>query len=265
MNRAERRPILLPLVMLTCLSAPGQSPAAANTSTPVLIELFTSEGCSSCPPADAWLQQLDSSQPIPGVQAIVLSEHVDYWNHDGWKDPFSSSLLTERQSEYVRVMGLGSPYTPQLIVDGRTELQLTSADQVEQAIVKAAKPAQVPITVGTVSVEGSSPAVLRAHVTADGSAAKHSADVFAVIALNHAESQVLHGENGGRRLSHVAVAQDIVRIGKLEKGKTFAGDYQARLKPGMDPGNLRLVIFVQESGPGEVLGAAQQKVSPSAE
>jgi hypothetical protein len=86
-----------------------------------------------------------------------------------------------------------------------------------------------------------------------------------VIALNHAESQVLHGENGGRRLSHVAVAQDIVRIGKLEKGKTFAGDYQARLKPGMDPGNLRLVIFVQESGPGEVLGAAQQKVSPSAE
>jgi hypothetical protein len=269
MNRAHGRAILLPpatmlALILTCLSALGQSPAAANASTPVLVELFTSEGCSSCPPADAWLQELDSSQPIPGAQAIVLSEHVDYWNHDGWKDPFSSSLLTQRQSDYVHVMGLSSPYTPQLIVDGKTELQLTSADQVEQAIVKAAKPAQVLISIGSVSVEGGSAGVLHAHVTADGSAAKHNADVFAVIALNHAESQVLHGENGGRRLSHVAVAQDIVKIGKLEKGKTFNGDYQARLKPGMDPENLRLVVFVQESGPGEVLGAAEQRVSPSA-
>ncbi len=269
MNRAQGRAILLPpatmlALILHGLSALGQSPAAANASKPMLVELFTSEGCSSCPPADAFLQELDSSQPIPGAQAIVLSEHVDYWNHDGWKDPFSSSMLTQRQSDYVRVMGLKSPYTPQLILDGKTELQLTSADQVEQAIVKAAKPAQVPISIGSVSVEGGSGGVLHANVTADGSAAKHNADVFAVIALNHAESQVLHGENGGRRLSHVAVAQDIVKIGKLEKGKTFTGDYQARLKPGMDPGNLRLVVFVQESGPGEVLGAAEQKVSPSA-
>jgi hypothetical protein len=264
MSRAISRLILLLLLLiLTCPSAPAQSQTAANTPTPILIELFTSEGCSSCPPADAWLQQLDASQPIPGAQAIVLSEHVDYWNHDGWKDRFSSPSLTERQSEYVRIMGLSSPYTPQLIVDGKTELQLTSTEQVDQDLLKAVKPAQVPVSIGVVSIDGDSPATLHAHITADGAAEKHNAEIFAVIALDHAESQVLRGENGGRRLTHVAVAQEIVRIGKLEKGKTFARDYQATLKSGLDPKNLRLIVFVQESGPGQVLGAAQQKVSPS--
>ena len=264
MTRVRSTLPLLP-VLLLCAATPGQAQsAAAPKLTPILIELFTSEGCSSCPPADAFLKQLDQAQPIPGAQAIVVSEHVDYWNHDGWTDPYSSSALTARQDAYVRVFAEYSAYTPQLIVNGEMELHLASQAQVAQTLLKAAKVQQLPVSVGGLSIEGNSPSVLHAHIDADGSASRHNAEVWAVIALNHAESQVTRGENGGRRLEHAAVALDLVRVGKLEKGKPFSQDFSTRLKPGVDPKNLRLIVFVQESGPGDVLGAALQEVSPAA-
>lgn len=98
-------------------------------------------------------------------------------------------------------------------------------------------------------------AVLRAHIEATGTLEKRSANVYVAVALDHAESQVLTGENGGRRLSHVAVVQEIAKIGKLERGKAFRQNFQARLKPGIDPGNLRLIVFVQEPELGNVLEA----------
>jgi len=264
MSRARSILVLLPL-LLPCVPVAGQEQGAVppKTGTPVLIELFTSEGCSSCPPADAFLKKLDVLQPITGGQAIVLSEHVDYWNYEGWTDPYSSGSFSIRQAAYVRALGGDSPYTPEFIVNGKTEMDLAKPGQVSQILLDAAKAPQLPVSIGALRIEGDSPAVLHAHIDADGTATRHNADVFAAIALNHAESQVLHGENGGRRLEHAAVAVDLVRVGKLEKGKPFSQDFQTKLRPGLDAKNLRLIVFIQESGQGTVLGAALQEVGPA--
>src|SRR5256885_1446897 len=96
----------------------------------VLLELFTSEGCSSCPPADAVLARLHQKQPVPGVQLLVLSEHVDYWNDLGWRDPYSDALFSDRQSRYG-----GRTYTPQAVVDGRVDV--LGSD--EEGIIRAAR------------------------------------------------------------------------------------------------------------------------------
>jgi hypothetical protein len=225
----------------------------------VVVELFTSEGCSSCPPADEFVRKLDTLQPVPGVQVIVLSEHVDYWDHDGWKDPNSSAALTERQSDYKRALGLGGPYTPQLIVDGEKELHLNDPKQFDATFQQAAATPKVDVRIGAVNVDPGTPTVLRTHVDAGEDADKHGADVFVAVALDHVESQVLKGENGGRHLTHVAVVQQIAKVGKVQKGKSFSEDVQLKLKPGTDPKNIRLVAFVQEPGPGKLLGAALWK------
>ena len=233
----------------------GQT-AQNSSPVPILVELFTSEGCSSCPPADDLLQRMDASQPAPGAQLIVLSEHVDYWNHDGWKDPYSSPSLTERQSGYVRALGLNTAYTPQMIVDGASELKASGSQQLIQALQKATSAPKIPVRISSVRVES---ALLQAHVEVDGTSQKHNADIYIVVARDHAESQVLRGENSGRHLAHVAVAEDFTRIGKLEKQKSFSKDIQIKLKPGIEPSNIRVIAFVQESGPGKIVGAALQK------
>ena len=226
---------------------------------PILVELFTSEGCSSCPPADALLLKLDATQPVPDAQLVVLSEHVDYWDHDGWKDPNSSPALTERQAAYVSALGLKTPYTPQIIVDGTAEVHLGDPQQEIKVFQEAVAFPKIPVRIGEVTINAGDPAVLQMHIEADGSSDKRNADVYAAVVLDRVESQVLHGENGGRHLTHVAVVQQITKIGKLKKGQAFAEAVQLKLKPGTDPKKVRIVAFVQESGAGRILGAALRR------
>jgi hypothetical protein len=230
---------------------------AANTRTPILVELFTSEGCSSCPPADELLQQMDARQPVNGAELIVLSEHVDYWNHDGWKDPYSSAQFTERQSGYVRALGLQTAYTPQMIVDGYIVLKGNGQD-IAQTFEKAASVPKVSVRIDSAAIDASSQ--IKVQVQASG-AEKHGGDVWVAVALDHAASQVSAGENSGKHLEHVAVVEELKKAGKLEKGKSFTQDVVLKLKPDTDPKNIRVIGFVQESNEGKVLGAASLKVA----
>lgn len=170
----------------------GQGANLGTTKkTPVLVELFTLGGCSSCPPADALLQRMDATQPIPGAQLIVLSEHVDYWDHDGWKDPYSAAWATERQNEYVRDLRQEPAYTPQFIVDGAGEFGIGKETQAREAFEKALARPKASIDIGSPMIESKSSSVLHAHIDVDGTSERHNADVYIALAVDHAESQVL--------------------------------------------------------------------------
>jgi hypothetical protein len=239
----------------------GSEPAGATDArTPVLVELFTSEGCSSCPPADKFLENLDR-QPLPGAEMIVLSEHVDYWNHMGWKDPYSSHSYSDRQSTYANRFGLESVYTPEMVVDGATEFVGSDSVLADKAFAKALSTPKVVVQISSVSLGPAK--TLRARVEADAlpwSFRQGEAEVYVALALNHAESRVSGGENGGRTLSHVAVVRDLVKVGPLKRDESFAQEVQLRLEPGLDTHNLRVIAFVQEPRQGKVLGAAKQLV-----
>jgi hypothetical protein len=252
--------LLLPLFAWMFLSASDVS--QLKLPSPVLVELFTSEGCSSCPPADALLQQLDRSQPVAGAQLIVLSEHVDYWNHIGWTDPYSARVFSDRQSAYSDRFGLNSVYTPQMVVDGTTEFVGNDSHRAAQAVQKAMLQQKVPVRVSDLSLD--TPNLLRAHVEAGAlpeTSKAPKADVYLVVALNRAESQVLRGENGGRRLTHVGVVQSLTKIGSLGIGKNFVKEIRVKLDSRTDWTNLRVIAFVQQAGQRQVLGAAMEKVS----
>lgn len=273
---SARRPAIfhaLGLLLVTsvlAISAFAQSTQSTDKAAappadvhPVLIELFTSEGCSSCPPADILLQKLDTAQPIHAAQLIVLSEHVTYWDHDGWKDPNSSPALTDRQSAYESALRQPTSYTPQLIVDGTQEMHIDKPPQMQDVLEKAKLAPKVPLRITDVAVDPADPTTLKAHIEADSNFEKQNADVYVALALDHVESQVLRGENGGRHLVHVAVVRKLTKVGKLAKGKGFTTDFQIKLQPDEDAKNLRLIAFAQESGPGMIIGSAEWKAVKS--
>jgi hypothetical protein len=261
--------LLLPLTGMV-FSSVSEPLAVTDARKPVLVELFTSEGCSSCPPADRFLKKLDQ-QPRPGAEVIVLSEHVDYWNHIGWKDPYSARLYSERQRNYSRRFGLDSVYTPQMVVDGSSEFVGSNQELADKALSKAVGEPKIAVRLSSLSVTSN---VLRAHLETDvlnAASDVRDADIYVAVALNHAQSQVSAGENAGHKLEHVAVARNITRVGTLHRGQGFAQDVQindvgtkdvqVKLETGVDASNLRLVAFVQEAHQGRVLGAAAARFS----
>src|SRR5713226_2949061 len=229
--------------------------------TPVLVELFTSEGCSSCPPADALLERLDRSQPVNGADLIVLSEHVDYWNDIGWKDPFSSHDYSERQSAYAGHFGLGSIYTPQMVVDGHIELVGSDERRAIQAVESETKVAKVQVSLSAIRFDGTNRVSL--HLEAGplpSSVFAKSANLFLAIADDSDESHVSHGENAGRTLKHVALLRELVPVGTVGRTDKFSRDVAVNLNKG-NRRDLRIMAIIQEPPAGRVWGVGLARLS----
>jgi hypothetical protein len=241
------------------LTAGALMVAAANDAprVPVLLELFTSEGCSSCPPADRLLETLDRTQPVAGADLIVLSEHVDYWDRLGWRDPFSSASNTSRQQDYTNKYNLDGVYTPQLVVDGRYGLVGSDGHEASSAIQKAIREQKIPIAISRVSHDGNQ---VTAHIDLPAEKNFKGARglLYVAIADNRAESQVARGENSGRSLSHVAVTRVLKQVGAIDLSSAIAKDVSLSVQLG--PNGSRLVAFVQDPRSGRVLAVAVQKI-----
>jgi hypothetical protein len=198
-------------------------------SSPVVVELFTSQGCSSCPPAEELLGRIARDASLRG-RVIPLAFHVDYWDHLGWRDPFSSPQWSQRQAGYVRVMGLGGSYTPQAVVGGTREFVGSNEKQLFTAIEEASKRKAT----ATLSIAGD---VVRID-------APRELELIALSVEPAQTTNVARGENGGRTLANYAIVRKLTTIGAVK------GQVDRPLPPGTN------VVMLQDAKTMSIEAAA---------
>jgi hypothetical protein len=240
-------------IALTLVLA-GAAPAhhSGSDRVPVIVELFTSEGCSSCPPADEALRRLASTQPVPGVEIVAMSEHVDYWNSLGWTDPFSSAQFSQRQDEYAKAFGLDGIYTPQMVVDGREEFVGNDVAKAAQAISRVAAAAKKPFQLAATKVNADS---VRLQVQIQPEPTGGSEEVYLAVTEDNLSSDVKRGENEGRVIAHTAVVRRLSLIGNIDRRNGFHAEPVIRLDRRWKPSELRFLIFVQDRKSRRILAA----------
>ena len=220
----------------------------AINKMPVLVELYTSEGCSSCPPADRVLMQLEKEQSNPNAEIITLALHVDYWNRLGWTDEFSSPLFSQRQSVYGQRMKLDGIYTPQMIVDGQKQFVGSNLSEANNAITESSKNEKAAIELA--NAENNSLKIKISDVP------KHeNATVFLAIAEDNLSTNIKGGENSGRKLEHTSVVRELKSVGMLTaEQNNFEGVVAPQFQPNWKKENLKLVVFIQENASRKILG-----------
>jgi hypothetical protein len=233
--------------------------SATAARKPVVVELFTAEGCSSCPPADVLLQKLQQDQPVAGAEIIALEEHVDYWNHDGWVDPFSSPEWTERQKAYVSLVKKDA-YTPELVVDGSSQFVGNNPHAAVVEIEKAAQAEKTEVTISSGKPEAKNS--LRFAVSVGklvGNKPGDAVEVWLAVTEDGLHSDVSRGENAGHVLHHTATLRSLHKIGVADASgasASFTGDTLVKFDSHWDMKNVHVVAFVQEKKSREILGAA---------
>jgi hypothetical protein len=244
--------LLLAIGLLPHFAA-GQTSGQERPGSAVIVELFTSEGCSSCPPADAMLRQINLKQ-IGAEQLIVgISEHVTYWNYLGWKDPFSSPEFTDRQEAYASRLSLEGPYTPQMVVNGREQFVGGDAGALQKSLRDEARQAHLDLSILSTALSSSG---MDVKFSVAGEMSK-PLDIVAVLTDDADQSTVLRGENGGRLLQHVSVARSLARVATVgdaaQMSVHIAFPDGFRLHTGS---GHHLILFAQQQHQGAIEGAA---------
>ena len=257
---------LLTLAALVAIVLPTRG-RTEQPASPILVELFTSEGCSSCPPADRLLRALEAEK-TKGADIIVMSEHVDYWDYLGWRDPFSSAQFSKRQQEYSRVLGDNGVYTPQMVVNGRTGFVGNDGRLAFKEITKAMGRPSATIRIGPIAVEpgdgGKSVATVQLAVgDLPQTSAKDELEVMVAVTETGLRSKPRTGENSGASLEHTGVVRTLVKAGRVDV-TGFASTARVALNPAWRRESLRVVAFVQERKSRIVWGAAQAPLAPAA-
>ena len=231
---------------------------------PIVAELFTSEGCSSCPPADTLLARLQREQPIDGAAILVMSEHVDYWNRLGWTDPFSSSAFSERQQRYATRLSPGKVYTPQLVVNGRQEVNGSDGAAVKRALEDARRDqkAIVELSVAKLPDTATSVAMRARGEWRAGATADESHDLVIALTEDDLVTTVTRGENAQRTLEHVGVVRRLEVVGELPRGEASVSiDTALDLDPGWKRDRLRAIAFLQSRRSHAIVGATMEKLT----
>ena len=243
--------VLLDITTAACFAAPGGAGPEKPVSVAV-VELFTSEGCSSCPPADTLLREINLKQINTGQLIVGISEHVTYWNDLGWKDPFSSPVFTERQSNYASRLSLEGSYTPQMVLNGREQFVGSNVGALKLALRDDAQRDHLGMSILS-SAPSSAGLDVKFSLTGN---VRRPLDIVAVLTDDADRSSVQRGENSGRVLQHVSVARLLTRVAIVKGDEEESAHIP--LPDGFQLGGSghHLILFAQEQHQGAIVGAA---------
>jgi hypothetical protein len=251
------------LAMLLCSPATESGQArlpqedARQQSPIVIVELFTSEGCSSCPPVDELVKRISERQLVPGVEIVALEEHVDYWNHDGWFDPFSSNDFTARQVAYSHILPKSGVYTPEIVVDGCAEIRGNRGQQLGEAIQRAAVIPKAIVMLSPSAEKNPGRTSFDVKVAHLPSIPKgDELELWVAVTEKGLQSDVRAGENNGETLRHAAVVRSLRRVGSIKNGADYSNQVTVKLEKNWKPENLAVVGFVVDKKSFKIVGAA---------
>ena len=246
MKTTIKSPVLILFIfILAAINLPAK--------TPVLVELFTSQGCPSCPEADKVLAQLESTQPVAGAEIITLAWHVDSWDTFNWKDEFSSPVFTQRQTIYSRALYINPIYTPQMFVDGTVYFIGSKSDKATKAIANAIKTVKPEINL---SMNGEKLLINIPNVS------KHeTATVYIAFTESDLVRKIGNGNNAGKTLEHPSVARALQAVGMIDaQASQFKTETILQLQPGWKRENLKIVVFVQENATRKIIAVGRIEV-----